>query len=220
MGWVLVPLISTENPKAGIKPHWIPQWQKGHPGHPFLWRISHSSWDCPPKNGHIQLYLDSNVVPNKSKWKKQHQITHFGNGKFILIITKFKRQLQTSLMLQSSSQGRRLPQNLSQVSQECVTTQRKGMKISASSLLPCFGLRAGLFPSPSISSEVFTTAGNCQERSTRQERRKEQPSSATYPGWICLKTFVKWVCSPSRQREKPCLCQKNLSQGLSRCTEL
>ena len=51
------------------------------------------------------------------------------------------------------------------------------MKIQVPFCLPCFRLKAGLFPGLVIPSELFITAKNCQEHSTRDERRKGKPSS-------------------------------------------
>lgn len=53
------------------------------------------------------------------------------------------------------------------------------------SSLTSSSLRAGLFPSPIISSEVFSTVENCQEHATRQERRKGEPRSSHSP-WLGL----------------------------------
>lgn len=99
-----------------------------------------------------------------------------------------------------------------QRSQEHGTTRGRDVKIQAPFPSPCSRLKSVLFPGLVVSSELFITAKNCQDRSTREEERETQQQKLGSTGRICLKTFVKHVCSALRQWGKPCSCQKNLSQ--------
>lgn len=59
-----------------------------------------------------------------------------------------------------------------------MTAGGRVVKIQVPFPLPSFRLKAGLFPGLIISSELFITAKNCEEHSTREETQQQKLGSA------------------------------------------